>query len=101
MEDTHGSVAFRIRPAQLLGANEHAVQCCFPRNSYLFRIRQVPVLHAVVGMKKVDWHLLEYFRTAGRHQHVSRAAEELGTSQSAVSRAIARLESKVGVKLFE
>jgi hypothetical protein len=22
----------------------------------------------VVGMKKVDWHLLEYFRTAGRHQ---------------------------------
>jgi DNA-binding transcriptional LysR family regulator len=101
MEDTHGSVAFRISPAQLLGANEHAVQCCFPRNSYLFRIRQVPVLHAVVGMKKVDWHLLEYFRTAGRHQHVSRAAEELGTSQSAVSRAIARLESKLGVKLFE
>jgi DNA-binding transcriptional LysR family regulator len=53
------------------------------------------------AMQKVDWHLLECFRAAGRHQHVSRAAEQLGTSQPAVSRAIARLESKLGVKLFE
>src|SRR6266513_537667 len=53
------------------------------------------------AMRKVDWHLLECFRAAGRHQHVSRAAEQLGTSQPAVSRAIARLESKLGVNLFE
>ena len=52
-------------------------------------------------MRKVDWHLLECFRAAGRHQHISRAAEQLGTSQPAVSRAIARLESKLGVNLFE
>jgi DNA-binding transcriptional LysR family regulator len=52
-------------------------------------------------MQKVDWHLLECFRAAGRHQHVSRAAEQLGTSQPAVSRAIARLEKKLGANLFE
>ena len=52
-------------------------------------------------MQKVDWYLLECFRLVGRHQHVSRAAEQLGSSQPAVSRAIARLESKLGVRLFE
>ena len=53
------------------------------------------------GMKKNDWYLLECFRLVGRHQHISRAAELLGTSQPAVSRSIARLESKLGVRLFE
>jgi DNA-binding transcriptional LysR family regulator len=52
-------------------------------------------------MQKGDWYLLEYFRIVGRHQNVSRAAEQLGTSQPAVSRGIARLESKLGVPLFE
>lgn len=52
-------------------------------------------------MRSVDWHLLEYFRLVGRHQHVGRAAAELGTSQPALSRAIARLEGRIGVKLFE
>src|SRR3954447_8039019 len=52
-------------------------------------------------MQKGDWYLLEYFRIVGRHQNVSRAAKQLGTSQPAVSRGIARLESELGVSLFE
>src|SRR4029453_7533741 len=52
-------------------------------------------------MPKADWHLLESFRIAGRLQHVTRAAEELGTSQPALSRALARLQSDLGLPLFE
>jgi DNA-binding transcriptional LysR family regulator len=53
------------------------------------------------AMRNLDWHLLEYFRVVGQHQHVGKAALELGTSQPALSRAIARLENRVGTKLFE
>ena len=52
-------------------------------------------------MTKIDWHLLESFRVAGRLQHVTRAAKELGTSQPALSRALARLQADMGVPLFE
>lgn len=51
-------------------------------------------------MDRTDWHLLECFRVAGRLQHVTRAAEQLGTSQPALSRALARLQSDLGVQLF-
>ncbi|MGE5537274.1 MAG: LysR family transcriptional regulator [Gemmatimonas sp.] len=51
--------------------------------------------------KRLDWRQLEYFRVAGRLQHVTRAAEQLGTSQPALSRALARLEADLGVPLFE
>jgi DNA-binding transcriptional LysR family regulator len=44
---------------------------------------------------------LEHFRAAGRFQHVTRAAEHLGVSQPALSRAIAGLETDLGVTLFE
>jgi DNA-binding transcriptional LysR family regulator len=57
--------------------------------------------HARQPMTKTDWHLLESFRVAGRLQHVTRAAQELGTSQPALSRALARLQSDLGVLLFE
>lgn len=52
-------------------------------------------------MDRTDWHLLECFRVAGRLQHVTRAAEELGTSQPALSRSLARLQSDLGVQLFQ
>lgn len=48
----------------------------------------------------MDWEQLEYFRTAGRLQHVTRAAEQLGITQPALSRAIGRLERELGVSLF-
>jgi DNA-binding transcriptional LysR family regulator len=51
-------------------------------------------------MERTDWHLLECFRVAGRLQHVTRAAEQLGTSQPALSRSLARLQSELGVQLF-
>lgn len=53
------------------------------------------------GRSKMDWRQLEYFRIAGRLQHVTRAAEQLGTSQPALSRTLARLEADLGVPLFD
>ena len=40
------------------------------------------------------------FEVAGRHQNFTRAAEELGMSQAAVSYAIRGLEEQLGVPLF-
>jgi DNA-binding transcriptional LysR family regulator len=48
----------------------------------------------------VNWDRLIYFRVVARLQHISRAATELGITQPALSRAIARLERDVGVELF-
>lgn len=41
-----------------------------------------------------------HFLAVARHQHMGRAAEELGISQSALSRSIARFESPYGSPLF-
>jgi DNA-binding transcriptional LysR family regulator len=49
----------------------------------------------------VNWDRLVYFRAVARLQHISRAAGELGITQPALSRAIARLERDVGVELFD
>ncbi|TXI00578.1 MAG: LysR family transcriptional regulator [Rhizobium sp.] len=40
------------------------------------------------------------FEAAGRHQNFSRAAEELGMTQAAVSFAVRKLEDQLGVPLF-
>ncbi|MDE1993669.1 MAG: LysR family transcriptional regulator [Rhizobiaceae bacterium] len=40
------------------------------------------------------------FEAAGRHQNFSRAAEELGMTQAAVSLAVRKLEDQLGVPLF-
>lgn len=44
---------------------------------------------------------LEYFRVAARHEHITRAAEELRITQPSLSRAIAQLEREFGVRLFD
>lgn len=44
---------------------------------------------------------LKYFLTIGRLKHMTRAAETLHVSQSTLSHAIKRLESELGVELFE
>jgi DNA-binding transcriptional LysR family regulator len=46
------------------------------------------------------WSWLPTFRAVAELQHVSRAAEQLGVSPSAVSRMIALLEAQVGQPLF-
>ena len=43
---------------------------------------------------------LRYFRMAAETEHVTKAAEKLFVSQSAVSRAITQLEEELGVALF-
>ncbi|WP_423835485.1 LysR family transcriptional regulator [Streptomyces tubbatahanensis] len=43
---------------------------------------------------------LAQFAAVARHEHVTRAAQELGVPQSSLSRALARLEADLGVALF-
>jgi LysR family transcriptional activator of glutamate synthase operon len=43
---------------------------------------------------------LRYFRAAAEREHVTRAAEDLFVSQSAISRAVTQLEEELGVPLF-
>jgi DNA-binding transcriptional LysR family regulator len=44
---------------------------------------------------------LKYFACVARHEHFTRAAEELYIAQSSLSRAVAKLEEELGVPLFE
>ena len=43
---------------------------------------------------------LKYFREVAERQHVTRAAEKLFVSESAISRAVTQLEDELGVPLF-
>ncbi|MFH7338082.1 LysR family transcriptional regulator [Streptomyces hygroscopicus] len=43
---------------------------------------------------------LAYFAGVARHEHVTRAAQEMNVPQSTLSRAMARLEQDLGVELF-
>lgn len=60
-------------------------------------------IYVVEGMNTLGMELqqLEYFRVVARTQHVTQAAEELGITQPALSRAMARLERDLGVALFD
>lgn len=49
----------------------------------------------------MEWQQLTHFRTIARMQHLGRASAELGVSQPALSRTIARLESEFGTPLFD
>ncbi|WP_289140113.1 LysR family transcriptional regulator [uncultured Brevibacillus sp.] len=44
---------------------------------------------------------LKYFQTVARHEHMTRAAEELCIVQPALSRMISLLEKELGVQLFD
>lgn len=49
----------------------------------------------------MDLLSLRYFQVVARHEHISRAAEELRIAQPSLSRTIARLEADLGVPLFD
>lgn len=49
----------------------------------------------------MEWQQLEYFQAVASLQHMTLAAERLKLSQPALSRSIARLETELGVPLFE
>lgn len=49
----------------------------------------------------MEWQQLEYFQTVANMQHMTLAAETLKLTQPALSRSIARLESELGVPLFD
>lgn len=44
---------------------------------------------------------LKYFRAVSRHEHFTRAAEELHIAQPSLSKAISNLEEELGVALFD
>ena len=44
---------------------------------------------------------LRYFQAAAKYEHITQAAAELYTSQSSLSKTIARLEQELGQTLFD
>ncbi|MBN9427934.1 MAG: LysR family transcriptional regulator [Burkholderiales bacterium] len=44
---------------------------------------------------------IDYFAALWKHQHVGRAAQSLGLTQPALSRALARFEARLGLPLFD
>jgi DNA-binding transcriptional LysR family regulator len=48
----------------------------------------------------LDFLQLKYFQAVARHEHMTRAAQELNVSQPSLSNTISRLEKKLGVPLF-
>ncbi|WP_248925107.1 LysR family transcriptional regulator [Paenibacillus hamazuiensis] len=44
---------------------------------------------------------LQYFQTVARHEHMTKAAQELRIAQPALSKTISRLEEDLGVPLFD
>jgi DNA-binding transcriptional LysR family regulator len=49
----------------------------------------------------MEWHHFEYFQVLAETEHMTKAAEKLTVSQSALSRSIAKLEQELGCLLFE
>jgi LysR family transcriptional regulator, transcriptional activator of nhaA len=52
-------------------------------------------------MDRLNYHHLRYFREVAQEGHLTRAAERLNLSQSALSTQIRQLEERLGHALFE
>lgn len=49
----------------------------------------------------MEWHHFKYFQVLAETEHMTKAAERIAVSQSALSRAITKLEQELGCPLFE
>ena len=49
----------------------------------------------------VDFLKLSYFMAVAKHEHITKAANEMNISQPALSRVISQIEDELGVKLFD
>src|SRR5579863_9150203 len=52
-------------------------------------------------MQDLDWNDLRYVLCLSRSGRVAAAARELGVNETTVARRIARIEARLGVRLFE
>ena len=52
-------------------------------------------------MQELNYHHLRYFQAVAHEGHLTRAAERLNVSQSALSSQIRQLEERLGQPLFE
>ncbi|MGW2325243.1 LysR family transcriptional regulator [Streptomyces sp. NPDC001700] len=72
---------------------------------FMSRIRNENDIPVTVEAEHESWAIaltprLAQFAAVARHEHVTRAAQELGVPQSTLSRAMVRLEEDLGVALF-
>ena len=58
-------------------------------------------MNASVDLRDLDWNLIRAFLAVAEAGSLTRAAEQLGSSQPTLSRQIAQLEAVVGAQLFE
>ena len=54
-----------------------------------------------LGEYRLELHQLRYMIAVAKYQSFTRAAEEINISQSSISTQISKLESELGIKLFE
>lgn len=55
----------------------------------------------VKGAVKMDFLQLKYFQEVAKHEHLTKAAQELNVSQPALSKMISKLEQRLGYQLFD
>src|SRR5262249_19356145 len=92
-------------PCDVCGCPRHANTPCLAYPRRLIMSKTYCVIYSCLESMRRGWRMdllqLHYFRTVARLEHVTRAAEELGVAQPALSKTMARLEAELGMPLFD